>query len=83
MNDQSYAEEMFNAWYGWGDEYAYDDYEKRNRKREREWKKGVHVDRRGSKHLLSEMSRNYLLRVISYFHRLDTTPLKEELRKRE
>ena len=70
----SYAEDM-----GY-DAYSFDDFVA---DRKKDWKKGYHIDRLGKKHLLSEMKNDHLLNTVNLFTEYDTTPLKEELKKRD
>jgi hypothetical protein len=59
-------------------DYCGEDYEDR----EDEWKRGIHTDRDGNEHQISEMETSYLMNVIKYFKDYDVSPLTEELKKR-
>jgi hypothetical protein len=54
-----------------------------NRKRERLWKKGTHVDADDKAWHLSDMTENHLQNTINAFKQLDRTPLLNELNRRK
>lgn len=51
--------------------------------REQDWKNGIHEDRNGHTHEITEMSDSHLINTIKFFDTLDTTPLKQELKRRK
>ena len=46
------------------------------------WREGEHITKNGEVLDLEEMSISHLKNTIKYFSKLDTTPLKKELEKR-
>lgn len=50
--------------------------------REDDWRSGIHIDIDGNEHKLSEMTISHLKNTIKFFNYLDTTPLEEELKRR-
>lgn len=52
--------------------------------REKQWESGVHYDKYGDVHCLSNMETSHIKNTISYFDKLDydIKPLQKELEKR-
>ena len=51
--------------------------------REKMWRNGLHVDRKGKTWKLQDMTEFHLRMTIKYFDWLDVSPLKKELKKRK
>jgi len=49
---------------------------------ELDWQDGRHTDRHGNVHELADMTTEHLENTIRFFKNLDTSPLQEELNKR-
>lgn len=59
-----------------------DDIEYAKKALELDWQDGIHIDRQGNVHELADMTTEHLENTIRFFKNLDTSPLQEELNKR-
>jgi len=75
----SWADDNFDRIYN--DDYW--DYLADKEKRERLWKRGIHIDRQGNRHKISEMTDKHLQNTINYFNNYNVKILEKELEKRK
>lgn len=57
-------------------------YEEEIEYREAQWAKGIHKDQNGKKYNLKDMETSHLENCIRYFDDHDTSPLEQELKRR-
>ena len=62
---------------------VYETYLEKLHKKEDEWEKGYHINKKGKKYKLQDMTISHLQNAIRFFEELNTTPLEEELKKRQ
>lgn len=65
-----------------GEDYIENEIVLIRRRREELWRKGIHIDKNGKEHKISEMTDDHLLNTINYFSDLNIAPLQRELDKR-